>query len=448
MTAMTTIDAPATVPAAEVHERLGRYILADGMKLVLDYERSHGSWLVDKLTGEEYLDFFSFFASQPIGFNHPALFDEAFEQRILKVARCKPSSSDVYTEEYASFMETFARLGMREHFRHAFFIAGGALAVENCLKAAFDWKVRKNLAAGRGELGGRIIHFTNAFHGRSGYTLTVTNTADPRKYMYFPKFDWPRVDTAPIRFPVNEESAAATEAAERQTLAQIEEAFAKHPHDIAAILLEPIQAEGGDNHFRPEFLKELRRIADEREALLIFDEVQTGCGLTGTFWAWEQLGVRPDLLAFGKKMQVCGVLATERIDEVPDNVFQLSSRINSTWGADVVDMVRSQRYLEVIEAEGLLDNVRERGAQLLAGLEALEAEHEGLTGARGRGLMCAIDVESTERRDAIIQRAYEHNLLALSCGTRTIRTRPFLDVTAQEVELFLERLAAAVRETA
>ncbi|RME76787.1 MAG: L-lysine 6-transaminase [Planctomycetota bacterium] len=447
-TVTTTIGAPYTVPAGEVHERLARYILADGMKLVLDYERSHGSWLVDKVTGREYLDFFSFFASQPIGFNHPALHEPNFERTLLKVARCKPSSSDIYTEEYAAFVETFARLGMREHFRYAFFIAGGALAVENCMKAAFDWKVRKNLAAGRGEIGDKVLHFTQAFHGRSGYTLTVTNTADPRKYMYFPRFDWPRVDAPALRFPRNAENDALTAQAERRAVAEIEAAFDQHPHEIAAILIEPIQGEGGDNHFRPEFLRELRRIADEREAMLIFDEVQTGGGITGTFWAWEQLGVRPDLLAFGKKLQVCGVLATERIDEVPDNVFHLPSRINSTWGGDVTDMVRSQRYLEVIESEGLLEHAGRMGERLLAGLEALCAEHEALDAPRGRGLMCAVDVESGERRDQIIRRAYELGVLALPCGVRSIRTRPFLDVRPEEIDLFCERIGQAVRETA
>jgi L-lysine 6-transaminase len=140
---------------------------------------------------------------------------------------------------------------------------------------------------------------------------------------------------------------------ENKSIREIKQAFINNPDDIAAIIIEPIQGEGGDNHFRPEFLQRLRDIANEEDALLIFDEVQTGVGLTGTMWAHEQLGVKPDILAFGKKMQVCGILATNRVDEVPDNVFRVSSRINSTWGGSLTDMVRATRYLEIIQEDNI-----------------------------------------------------------------------------------------------
>jgi L-lysine 6-transaminase len=159
-----------------------------------------------------------------------------------------------------------------------------------------------------------VIHFRQAFHGRSGYTLSLTNTADPRKTDHFPTFDWPRIDNPRIVFPL-ERHLAEVEAAEARAVAQIEEAVARHGHDIACLIVEPIQAEGGDNHFRPEFLRALRRLADRHDFLLIFDEVQTGLGMTGSMWAWQQLGVEPDLFAFGKKQ--VRPRAGRRIDEVP-----------------------------------------------------------------------------------------------------------------------------------
>jgi hypothetical protein len=196
-----------------------------------------------------------------------------------------------------------------------------------------DWKVRQNFRKGsKAELGHQILHFREAFHGRTGYTVSMTNTADPRKHQYFAKFDWPRVSNPHLRFPVDAAELDRVQKAETATLAEIRAAFAARKDDIAAILLEPIQAEGGDHHFRTEFLVALKAIAHEHDALLIFDEVQTGVGLTGRFWAHEGLGVQPDLLAFGKKMQVCGMLGGGRIDDEPDNVFKVSSRINSTWG--------------------------------------------------------------------------------------------------------------------
>ena len=229
----------------------------------------------------------------------------------------------------------------------------------NALKTAFDWKVRKNLAAGKGERGSQIIHFRQAFHGRSGYTLSLTNT-EPMKVAYFPKFDWPRIENPYIRFP-EAEHLAETEAAEARAIAAIEAAVAANPDDIAGLIIEPIQGEGGDLHFRGEFLRELRRLADEHEFLLIFDEVQTGVGMTGRMWCHQHFGVEPDVLVFGKKTQVCGILASRRMDEVEDNVFRLPSRINSTFGGNLVDMVRFGRYLEIIEEEDLVGNAARVG---------------------------------------------------------------------------------------
>src|SRR4030095_1208850 len=181
----------------------------------------------------------------------------------------KPSLSDVYTVEYAWFVDTLQRLAMPAHLKYAFFVEGGALAVENALKVAFDWKVRRNRARGvPGEKGQQIAHSREAFHGRSGYTLSLTNT-DPRKTDLFPKFSWPRIDNPKLRFPVTRDVLHDVEAAEARALAQLAQAFADNADDIAAVIIEPIQAEGGDNHFRPQFLQALQRICHEHECLCV-----------------------------------------------------------------------------------------------------------------------------------------------------------------------------------
>jgi L-lysine 6-transaminase len=185
--------------------------------------------------------------------------------------------------------------------KYVFFIEGGALGIENALKTAFDWKVRRNKAKGiPGEKGSQIVHFREAFHGRTGYTLSLTNT-DPVKTDYFPKFKWPRIENPKLRFPVTPEVKRDVIGAEQQALAQLEKAFVDNPDDIAAIIIEPIQAEGGDNHFRPEFLQALQAAAKRHECFFIVDEVQTGVGMTGKMWGHEHFGIQPDALAFGKK---------------------------------------------------------------------------------------------------------------------------------------------------
>jgi L-lysine 6-transaminase len=429
-----------TVSPDRIHSTLGEHILTDGFHVAIDLERSHGSWIVDAVTGSEILDFYSYFATLPIGHNHPGLLeDREFMAALTRAAVANPANSDIYTAEYADFVDTFGRLAKPAEFRYLFFIAGGALAVENALKTAFDWKRRSNLAAGRPDLGSRVIHFREAFHGRSGYTMSLTNT-DPIKVEGFPKFDWPRITNPKLSFPVTDEVITHTSELERQASAEIEQAFADHPHDIAAIIIEPIQGEGGDNHFRAEFFAELRRLADRHEALLIVDEVQTGVGLTGKMWAYQHFGVSPDILVFGKKTQVCGIMVSDRIDTVDGHVFSKSGRLNSTWGGNLVDMVRCNKYLEVIHTENLVDNAAQQGARFLAGLEQLAAHHPVISNVRGRGLFTAFSLPTVGQRDRLRELLWQRGLASLSSWPCSVRFRPCLNVTAGEVDEALNRL--------
>lgn len=428
----------------EVRDVLSRHILVDGYHMVQDIQKSHGVFLHDAVRGRDVLDFFGHFSTSPLGFNHPKMTSPAFAERILPAALNKPANSDIYTTYMAEFVETFARTLPESFRKHLFFIEGGAAAVENALKVAFDWKVRKNIAAGRGEMGTQILHFRQAFHGRSGYTLSLTNTADPRKTQYFPKFPWPRIVNPMLRFPLTPEGLEETIARERQAVAEIEAAVALHGHDIAALIVEPIQGEGGDNHFRAEFLRRLRDLADEHEFLLIFDEVQTGFGTTGKWWSFEHFGVEPDLFSFAKKTQVCGVAAGPRVDEI-DSVFKVSSRINSTWGGNLVDMVRCQRIIEVIEEEGLIENAAEVGAHLVEGFREFERLFPGkVTNSRGRGFFVAFDLPDTQTRNRTLTALNESDVLGLASGDRAIRMRPPLVLTRAEADEGLRRVERAL----
>jgi L-lysine 6-transaminase len=431
------------VAPSEVHGTLKQHMLADGYGVVLDLERSHGSWLYDSLRERELLDFFTNFSSYPMGYNHPKLLTPEVRERLLRAAVVKPSNADLYTPYFAEFVATFARTVPAAFQKRLFFVDGGALAIENALKAAFDWKVRKNLAAGKGELGSQVIHFRQAFHGRSGYTLSLTNT-DPKKTDYFPKFDWPRIHNPALSFPVTEEVLRRVREEERQAVDAIHRALSEQAPDVAAIIVETIQSEGGDNHFRPEFLRALRQIADEHEVMLVFDEVQTGFATTGRWWCFEHFGVEPDLFAFGKKTQQCGMASTARVDEV-DSVFKVSSRINSTWGGNLVDMVRCQRFVEIIEEDDLLANAEVMGRHLLAGLRGLEEVFPGrVTNARGLGLYAAFDLPSTELRNATLKAMTENDLMALPCGDRSVRFRPPLVVCREEVDEAIRRSERAL----
>jgi L-lysine 6-transaminase len=435
------------VEPSDVLGTIGKHMLVDGFPIVVDLEHSQGVRMKDRATGREYLDFFQFFASMPLGFNHPRLTEPEFASRLLKTAVNKPSNSDFYAQEMAEYVQAMDLYAIPKELPRMFLISGGALAVENALKACFDWKVRKNMAKGvKGEVGTKVIHFREAFHGRTGYTLSLTNT-DPVKTMYFPKFDWPRITTPKITFPLDEHEKDVV-ALEEKAKAEIEAAIQKHGDDISALIIEPIQGEGGDNHFRPEFIRYLRDVTEENDIMFIVDEVQTGVGLTGKFWAYEHTGVVPDLIAFGKKMQVCGILASEKFNEV-ESVFKVPGRINSTWGGNLTDMVRATRYLQVIDEENLIENARTVGAYLVDKIRGLAEEHEGtVTNARGKGLMAAFDLPSPDVRKTYLGKVKENGVLMVGCGERSVRFRPPLNLTKAHVDEGIDIIDRTLRAVA
>lgn len=440
----------------DVRNQINSHMLADGMSQIIDLEKSHGSWLVDARDNREYLDLFSMFASLSVGYNHPYVIEN--KERLISSAMNKPTNSDVYSLEMAEFVSTMGRIAQPDYLPYAFYIEGGSLAVENALKTAFDWKVRKNIAKGVNGKGSKIIHFKECFHGRTGYTMSLTDSPDPRKTLYFPKFDWPRIINPKIKFPLNDKNLNSVIENEKIAINQIKQALHDNSHDIAGLIIEPIQGEGGDNHFRCEFFKELRSLANQEEFLLIYDEVQTGVGITGQMWCHqsfnpkncqctcEDASTAPDIIAFGKKTQVCGIFASKRLDEVDDHVFHESSRINSTWGGSLVDMVRFTLYLEIIENENLVKNANSMGSHLTERLTSLEEKYENkVSNVRNRGLFGAFDLIDSKSRDKLLEIILDEGAMMLGCGTRSIRFRPHLNISPEEIDRGFEMIDAALK---
>lgn len=438
-----------SVAPNQVQETLSKHLLTDGYDLIFDMEKSKGVRIYDSKHNRTLLDFFTCFASVPLGYNHPKMMeDDEFKKNLLLAAMGNPSNSDIYTTQYAQFVDTFSRVGIPSYLPHAFFIAGGGLAIENALKAAMDWKVQKNFAKGyREEKGLKVLHFDQAFHGRTGYTLSLTNTL-PDKTKWFAQFDWPRVSNPKIKFPFTDDSYEDLLKREAHSIAQIKKAFEINKDDICAIIIEPIQSEGGDNHFREEFLEQLRTICDENDALLIFDEVQTGVGLTGKFWCHQHFGekARPDIIAFGKKMQVCGILAGRKLDEIETNVFKVPSRINSTWGGNLVDMVRSSKIMEIVEEDNLCDHAATMGEHLQNQLLKISHQDERVTNVRGRGLLTAFDFPTKELRNKFVEKGMEHGVMFLGCGNQTIRFRPALIIQKDHIDEGLAVMEKVLKE--
>ena len=160
-------------------------------------------------------------------------------------------------------------------------------------------------------------------------------------------------------------------------------------------------------------------------------------------WAWQQFGVEPDLFCFGKKTQVCGFASNSRIDDV-ENVFSVSSRINSTWGGNLADMVRCAKYLEIIEEENLIENARATGDYLHGRLSDLAGELPAISNVRGLGLFLAFDLPDKETRDRTLAACLENGLIALASGASAIRFRPSLTLSREEADEGVRKLRRAV----
>ena len=438
---------------------IGKHMLADGMSPVIDLEKSHGSWLVDGNTGKEYLDLFSMYASMSIGYNHPYVMENI--DRLTKAAINKPANSDIYSPEMAQFVETVGRIAQPNYMPYAFFIEGGGLAVENALKTAFDWKAKKNADLGKKVPENLVLHLKDCFHGRTGYTMSLTDSPDPRKVMHFPKFNWPRVTNPSIKFPLNNDNLEEVIKLERQSINETKDFLSKNPDDVACMILEPIQGEGGDNHFRPEYFKQLKTLSLENDFLLIYDEVQTGIGITGKMWAHQHFcepnceincklhceSMEPDVISFGKKTQCCGIFAGNRLNEIENHVFKESSRINSTFGGNLVDMVRFTIYLELMEKEDLVNMASENGSYLLSRLVSLQNENGDLiTNVRGKGLFCAYDLPTSDHRDKLISNMEAEGAIILGCGHNSIRFRPHLNVSKEEIDQAMSMMQNALHK--
>ena len=432
--------------ASDVLQSLSRHQLVDGYPLVVDLEKSQGSWIHDAATGEKYLDAFTCFASWPIGFNHPGMREPAFEAALMRAAQSNIANADLYTAEMADFVRTFATHATPDGFPHHFWVAGGGLAVENAMKTAFDWKARRlgrtDYLADCNDLS--IVHFNQAFHGRTGYTMSCTNTL-PDKVGLFPRFQWPRIHNPVCQFDTGGNVCNDIEAEEAKACEQLDAAFAESADRIAAILIEPMQGEGGDNHFRPEFLATLRKYADQHDCLLLLDEVQTGFFGSGKPWFWQHLGTAPDIVAFGKKSQVCGIYAGGKVDQVEQNVFKVSSRINSTWGGNLVDMVRARRFIEIIVEDGLAEHAAMLGDRLMDGLRSIAHDTNAFTNVRGRGTLVACTFPSPEHRAAAITAMFDRKVMSLPCGTDSMRFRLPLNMSFDEVDELLNRTTDSIR---
>ncbi|MEO9319709.1 MAG: aminotransferase class III-fold pyridoxal phosphate-dependent enzyme [Nitrososphaera sp.] len=363
-----------------------------------------GSVIVD-VDGNRYLDFTSNIGSCPLGYSHPAILQVL--SRYSKNGAHKIAGQDFYCEEHAALSADLLSI-FPKGFK-SFFINTGAEAVENSIKIAW----RKTSFETPSRLPG--ISCINAFHGRTIGALTFTFSKPVQK------FHMPELPVLRIKFCTRDDDPAVEDC--EKILAERKAAF---------ILVEVIQGEGGYNFASKKFIQKLRTLADSHEVPLILDEVQSGMGRTGRWWAFEHYGVEPDIVPVAKALQVGAVGYRAELD--PGERGALSS----TWGGGArIDLAVGSAIIKAIKKERLLQNACRMGEKLVQGLKELAASGVGeraIVEVRGIGLMVGIEFASKEIRDEVLAKSFKKGLLLLPAGQKSMRVIPPLIVDKEEIE--------------
>jgi len=394
------LQTPPGPKAEEIVSYINKHCLDTTFTYPLVVKTGYQCYIED-VDGNVYLDFASNIGVSQLGYSHPDIM--AVLQRYSKLSALKIAGQDFYSEEHANLAKSILST-VPENFK-AFFVNSGAEAVENAIKLAYR---------ARGPLIG--ISCYGAFHGRTLGALTFTYSKPVQK-KNFPEFAVKR-----IRFCTKDDDPSIDDINK----------ILQEQKDVAFIITEVVQGEGGYNIASKKFLQNLYRTAKDHDIPLIIDEVQSGMGRTGEWWAWEHYGIKPDIITTAKGLQVGATLFDVRFDP------KEKGTMSSTWGGGHrIDMAVGAKVIEVIKRDKLLDNAKKMGSLLLKRMSEFVGKY-GIIDARGLGLMIAVEFESKESRDKVLQEAFKNGLILLPAGEKVMRVIPPLIITQKEIDEGIE----------
>tara|TARA_B110000003_G_scaffold161238_1_gene161307 strand:+ start:16271 stop:17398 length:1128 start_codon:yes stop_codon:yes gene_type:complete len=367
----------------------------------IDFMKSHGSYVFDKNTDDEFLDMFCMFSSLPLGYNH-SIFDDHFDEKIKFISRLRMCNNLFDSDELMDFTAGLKEISVHENIH---FCSTGALAVESALKCAFEYK--KDPAA-------LVLGIKNSYHGINGWGFMTDPeiSSVKNRVLHFPKNDW-----------------------EHHTLEDLISHITHSNDHIAAVIVEPIQCTAGDIYLDIGKLKDLQKLCNKNDICFIIDEIQTGFGVTGQMWYSEKVGLSPDILIFGKKSQICGIMVNDKYSEAINSQYR---KLQVTFDGDLLDVIRAQYILKAIEEHDLMAAVKANSIIFEKELSPLFSNY------RSSGHLIAFDFDNQGKRDDFVRKAYANNLLVNPTNDKSIRLRPNMAISDNEMDVFFDKVSKLI----
>jgi L-lysine 6-transaminase len=369
--------------------------------ITIDFEKSKGSYLYDKNTEQSFLDLFSMFSSLPLGYNH-SIFNNEYDKKMKQITHLRMSNNLFYSDELKSFKERFLEISFHNNLH---FCSTGALAVEAAIKCGYEYK--KNTES-------VVYSLKNSFHGINswGFTTDSNISSVKNRVIHYPQNNWKK-------FSLNE----------------LIDALENIDESVSSVIIEPIQCTAGDIYLDNKKLKKIQNLCNKNNICFIVDEVQTGFGSTGEYWYSKKINLKPDIIVFGKKSQICGIMTNDKYSEAIHSKYR---KLEVTFDGELIDAIRSEFVMKAIEKQSLLDNVNKVSKLFKKELSQYFQNY------RSAGNLIAFDLRNKEERDAFFQNSFSNKLLVNPTGDISIRMRPNLSISDDEVHDAINRIRDSI----
>jgi len=385
----------------------------------LNFTKSKNSFLYDDNSKKKYLDFFGQYSTLTLGYNSDAFKSNNLKKEVLKIFPQKIVNCELDTYIQSNFKKKFKdNLGLN-YYKNFHFCSTGALAVEAAIKTSITASKKKNK---------NILVFSGNFHGINSYGGIFSDRFGTVNYRLK---DFP--GSYIKHFDVIKE---LQESQLKNVVIKIQKKIESQKY--SGVLVEPIQSTYGDRYIPTSILKALYSLCKKLNVPLIFDEIQTGFFTTGKKWYFQHIGIKPDIVIFGKKAQVSGIMVNKKFSEI----FNHELKLNVTWNSDLLDMLRSYKIIEYVNKNKILKNIRTQSEDLLVFLNSFSE----LYSVRLCGYIIAFDLKTTKKRDLFFKILFSNEILVNPTGSKTIRMRPNLDTKLSEVSFFKKRFTKAINE--